>query len=149
MTDADFASVLVVAQAADVLALFGGAASAQTTLSRDSLTFGQTGRVVLPNVTASTNASFVGEGQPIPVTQFAASSLLLVRKKIATIIPFTRQTFEGSALDMETVVSDTMTAVLGFKMDLIYSALIAAARCSPLASCTHRRVARIRSNVKS
>jgi HK97 family phage prohead protease/HK97 family phage major capsid protein len=83
-----------------------------------ALTFGQAGRIVIPNRqrTPSLAGSFVGEGLAIPVRQGAFTSQTLTPKKMAVITTWTREMDEHSipaieGLLREAIQQDTSVAV--------------------------------------
>jgi HK97 family phage prohead protease len=83
-----------------------------------ALSFGASGRIIIPtrNLTPAVSGSFVGEGAPIPVRQTAFASQTLVPKKMAVIVPWTREMGEHSipaieGLLRQAVLDDTAVAL--------------------------------------
>jgi HK97 family phage major capsid protein len=83
-----------------------------------SLSFGATGRIIIPtrNRTPTIAGSFVGEGAAIPVRQGAFSSQTLTPKKMAVISTWTREMSDHSTpaiegLIREAIQQDTSVAV--------------------------------------
>ena len=73
----------------------------------------------MPSLTAAaSNADFVGEGAPFPVIQFDSSSkVILAPRKFATISVFTRETFQHTTPNVETVVRATLAQSIGLALD--------------------------------
>jgi HK97 family phage prohead protease/HK97 family phage major capsid protein len=86
-----------------------------------SLTFGQTGRIIIPtrNLTPSIGGSFVGEGLPIPVRQGAFASQTVVPKKMAVITSFTREMGEHSIAAIEGLLRQALLEDTAIAMDAV------------------------------
>jgi Phage capsid family len=83
-----------------------------------ALSFDGFGVINIPSYVPSTsNASFVGEGQPIPARQLALDAISLTPYKFASLISFTREMLVGSTPTIVKVVSDAMTANIGLDLD--------------------------------
>jgi HK97 family phage prohead protease len=83
-----------------------------------TLSFGQTGRIIIPtrSRTPSLAGSFVGEGQAIPVRQGAFTSQTVTPKKMAVISTWTREMGDHSipaieGILREAIQTDTSVAV--------------------------------------
>jgi capsid protein len=72
----------------------------------------------IPNVTAAaTGASFVKEGDSIPVRQQSISGIVMQPKKLAVICPFTREAFQHSTPSAEAVVGAVVEESIAAKLD--------------------------------
>jgi hypothetical protein len=81
-----------------------------------ALEFTDGGELRVPGRTASpmVNAAFVGEGQPVPVRKVGLNSVPLPIKKLAVIVPFTREQAQSSAIEAiarAEITADTSIAV--------------------------------------
>lgn len=61
-----------------------------------SLSFGDAGRIWVPNFAPTIGGAFVAEGEPIPVAQADVGGQFLTRKKMAVIVGFTGELERGS-----------------------------------------------------
>jgi HK97 family phage prohead protease/HK97 family phage major capsid protein len=114
-----WAAELVQTQYADLMPLLMPKAILTRLAARGlALTFGRSGRIVIPSRsrTPSLAGSFVGEGMPIPVRQGAFTSAILTPKKMAVITTWTHEMDEHSipaieGLLREAIQQDTTVAV--------------------------------------
>ena len=90
-----------------------------------TLSFGQTGRIIIPtrNRTPSLAGSFVGEGMAIPVRQGMFTSQTLTPKKMAVISTWTREMGDHSipaieGLIREAIQQDTSVAIDSVLIDV-------------------------------
>lgn len=131
---AGWAAELAQTMVYDALAALGpksaGAALLQEGLV---LTFDGAGAISAPGFVASAgNASFVAEGQPIPVRQLAGVVAQLLPYKLAAIAVLTREMAESS--NAEQLIGDALTGSAGAALDaaLFDSAAASAARAAGL-----------------
>src|SRR5262245_53673764 len=108
-----------------------GARSAGAELLQEGLvlTLDNVGSVSAPGFVADgSNASFVAEGNPIPVRQLAATAALLQAYKLAVISVLTREMIESS--NAEQVIRDALVRSAGLALDaaLFDNAAASAAR---------------------
>jgi hypothetical protein len=102
-----------------VEALMSAASSAQ--IMKQGLVFDWdgAGAISVPGFVAGPgNASFVGEGQPIPVRQLASAAALLNPHKLATIAVLTREMLESS--NAEAAVGDAIIQSCAAAMDVAF-----------------------------
>jgi hypothetical protein len=102
---------------ADTLSIMGGASAAAQMLERALiLTFNGTGTITVPGlVVDSSAASFVAEGDPIPVRQFTLTSATLSHDSIATIAVLSREMIESS--NAEALIGDALMRAAGLALD--------------------------------
>src|SRR5262245_35198722 len=116
-TTAGWAAELAVRVVRDELEALG-AASAGAELLQEGLvlTLDNVGSVSAPGFVADgSNASFVAEGNPIPVRQLAAAAALLQGYKLAVISVLTREMIESS--NAEQIISDALIRSAGLALD--------------------------------
>jgi hypothetical protein len=82
--------------------------------------FGNAAFIVVPNLTAdASNAGFVLQGAPIPVSKFSiATAPILTPKKLASISVFTRETFKHSIPDIELMVRAVVSENIALALDV-------------------------------
>jgi hypothetical protein len=104
----------------DAGAALGPASAAAAVLSRGLvLSFSGAGAISVPGFVAGAgNASFVAEGQPIPVRQLASAAALLSPYKLATIAVLTRELIESS--NAEAAVGDVLVKSAGAALDAAF-----------------------------
>jgi len=99
-----------------------GAASAAAELMRSGLLVswdGGYGTISVPAFVATANgASFVQEGQPIPVKQFGDTAVSLTPFKVASISVLTREMLESS--NAERLIGDVLIRSAGLAMDAAF-----------------------------
>jgi hypothetical protein len=104
----------------DAGAALGPASAAATVIGRGlTLSFSGAGAISVPGFVAGAgNASFVAEGQPIPVRQLASAAALLSPYKLATIAVLTRELIESS--NAEAAVGDVLVKSAGAALDAAF-----------------------------
>jgi Phage capsid family len=98
-----------------------GAASAAAEVMRQSLTLDWNGAGVIsaPGFVASASAAtFVKEGDPIPVRQLSEAPAQLLPYKLATISALTREMVDGS--NAEALISDALVRSMGLGLDSVF-----------------------------
>jgi hypothetical protein len=134
MTGVNWADTIVGATVSDFLGLLGPAsASAALFASGIQFQFDGTGVIILPTLkAAAANADFVGEGAPIPVIQFDTSAKLILKPyKFAAISVFTRETFEHSTPNIESIVRATLLQSVALALDAKSLDAVAASAIRP------------------
>jgi hypothetical protein len=109
-----------------------GPYSAGAVLLGDALTLSWdgAGAIGVPGFVASANyASFVAEGDPIPVRQFATASKDLLPHKLASIAVLTREMMESS--NAEALIGDTLIRSAGLALDAVLFGSAAASAAAP------------------
>lgn len=97
-------------------ALGGQSIGAQLLAQGLVLSWDGAGTISAPSFTASaTAASFVAEGNPIPVRQFADTPALMVPAYLATIAVLTREMIESS--NAEQLIGDALLRSMGMALD--------------------------------
>jgi hypothetical protein len=104
----------------DALATLGPASAAIKIIQRGLvLSWDGAGQIAAPGFVAGAgNASFVVEGNPIPVRQLAATAALLNPHKLAAIAVLTREMIESS--NAEAAISDALVTAAGAAMDAAF-----------------------------
>jgi hypothetical protein len=118
-TTAGWAAELCRRVVADGLTALGPASAAAQIFKR-ALTLVFTGSELIsaPGLTASAGfASFVAEGQPIPVRQLALTPGLINPHKLATIAVLTREMIESG--NAEALIEDALVQSIGIALDTI------------------------------
>jgi hypothetical protein len=88
------------------------------------------GAIGVPGFVASANyASFVAEGDPIPVRQFANASKDVLPHKLASIAVLTREMMESS--NAEALIGDTLIRSAGLALDAVLFGSAAASAAQP------------------
>jgi Phage capsid family len=105
----------------DSLGLFGSASASGKIFDRClNLKFDAATGIVVPNITASGNAAFVGEGAAMPVIQFDTSNTsLLTVKKLGSISVFTHELFDHSMPNVAAIVGQVMARDIGLATDAV------------------------------
>ena len=81
-------------------------------------TFDDANGILAPGIVADPNSvAFVGEAAPIPVKSLSFDGPMLTPRKFATIVPFTRELFERSTPNIESIVRAVLTESLGLALD--------------------------------
>jgi len=107
----------IVADAVDALGLY----SAAIEIMQNSLVLGFDGygQISVPAfVASSSSASFVAEGDPIPVRQFAATAKTINPFKVAAISVLTREMMESS--NAESLISDVLVRSAALAIDAAF-----------------------------
>lgn len=100
------------------MALGPYSAGAQLLIDSLLMSWNGAGHIGVPAfIASSNNASFVKEGDPIPVRQFSATNAFLNPYKIATIVAMTREMVESS--NIEALVKDTLIKSAGLTLDSV------------------------------
>jgi hypothetical protein len=104
----------------DAGAALAPASAAATVMGRGLvLSFSGAGAISVPGFVAGAgNASFVAEGQPIPVRQLASAAALISPYKLATIAVLTRELIESS--NAEAAVGDVLVKSAGAALDAAF-----------------------------
>ncbi len=122
LTTSGWADLLASTAFVDLLRVMGGAAAMPGAFARGiALSFDNAGKLFFPGVLSdATNASFVQEAQAIPVRSLAvAANVELAPRKMATIIPFSRQIFKHSIPAIEAMVRLALSESVGPAIDTI------------------------------
>jgi hypothetical protein len=104
----------------DALAALGPASAAAQIIQRGLvLNFTGAGVISAPGFVAGAgNASFVAEGQPIPVRQLASTAATLNPHKLAAIAVLTRELIESS--NAEAAITDALVKSAGAALDTVF-----------------------------
>jgi hypothetical protein len=104
---------------ADFISTLGPMSAGAQFLQRGlALTFDGAGAILVPGIVASAaQATFVKEGDSIPVRQFSTLGLTLSPRKFAVITTFTRDVFEHSLPNIEAIVGATLREAVGAALD--------------------------------
>jgi len=126
-----WAAELVQRVVADALeGLSPASAAAEIMADGLSVAFDGHGVISIPGFTASaSNASFVAEGDPIPVRQLAAAPGTMNPYKIAVIAVLTREMVESS--NAEALVTDAFVRSCGLALDAVFFGSGAATSAQP------------------
>ena len=109
-----------------------GPASAAAQLIREGLVLNFNGarQIMVPGLIADPNyASFVAEGQPIPVRQLNAAGPTLIPYKIGSIVVLTREMVESS--NAEALIGDALVRSAGLALDAAFFDSNAASAARP------------------
>jgi hypothetical protein len=78
------------------------------------------GSITAPSIIpSSTDAGFIGEGQPIPVRQMVSGGVTLTPTKVKTISVFNRELFEHNTPKIVKVVGASVTETVGLLFDSV------------------------------
>jgi Phage capsid family len=112
-----WAAELAQRRVVDAIAAMGPASASREIISQGLvLTFDRAGQISAPGFVASgANASFVAEGDPIPVRQLAATAVLLDNYNIASLAVLTREMIESS--NAEALIADALIRSAGVALD--------------------------------
>ena len=126
-----WAKELAVQQVADAVDALSAYSSAIDVLSGSLvLTWDSYGQVSVPGFVASaSNASFVAEGDPIPVRQLLSGVQSLTPHKVATIAALTDEMMESS--NAEALISDTLIKSAALAIDAAFFGSAAASAAAP------------------
>jgi hypothetical protein len=120
LTGTGWADSLAATATPDFLISIGPQSAGATVLRRClSFQFDGDASLKIPSITsASANATFVGEGAPIPARQLSFDTgVTLAPRKFAVIIPFSREIFSFSVPNIETTVRAVLTESVGHALD--------------------------------
>jgi Phage capsid family len=128
---AGWAAELVHKIVADTLDALGPASAAADVMKRGlTLEWNGAGIISAPGFVASAaNASFVAEGQPIPVRQYVETPAQLLPHKLASISALTREMAESS--NAEALITDVVTRSTGLALDAVFFGAAAATAAQP------------------
>jgi hypothetical protein len=117
-TTAGWAADIATFGLADFLLNMGPASAAAGLLSRAlTLSFDRYNALVLPMLLpSSSNTSFVGQKAPIPVRQLSTDVAAIELRKLATILPFSRELLASSSV-AEPLVRQIMVESIGLQLD--------------------------------
>jgi hypothetical protein len=127
------ASALMTSGVPELIASLGAVSAAAALLGRGmQLQNDRPGVFVIPSVkSAAANASFIAEGAAVPVRALTFSSLMLEVKSLKCIAVFTREIFERSIPNIETLVRSVLTESIGLTLDSILFGTAAASSSAP------------------
>lgn len=130
-TVSGWAKELAQAVVMDMIEALGTASSAVEVLSESLLlTWNGAGSLGIPGFSAAAaNASFVAEGDPIPVRALAGTGKSLVPYKIGAISVLTREMIESS--NAEAIIADTLIRSAGLALDAAFYDAAAASTARP------------------
>ena len=139
LTSAEWAGALASTAVADFVGGLGPvSAAAQLIATSMQVDLGRYAHVRVPGLVPTASLPvFVAEGKEIPVNKMLFGATSLGPTKVAVIIPFTRETVEGTAA--EAIVRTTLRECIGLSLD--------AAMFSTLADVTGERPAGLLYNV--
>ena len=124
-----WAAELIHTVVSDMLAALGPAAAGAQLLKECTLLNGN-GIIVAPGFVASAaNAAFVGDGQPIPVKQFADSAVSLMPYKLGAIAVLTEEMLNSS--NAEQLIGDTLVRSAAAALDVALFGLAAGTSVQP------------------
>lgn len=126
-----WAAELAAKRVADALEALGPSSAAAACMEGGlNLTFEGDGIISIPGFIASaSNASFVAEGDPIPVRQLAAVPGAMNPYKIAVISVLTREMTESS--NAEALIGDAFVRSAGLALDAVFFGSAAATAAQP------------------
>src|SRR5215204_5829181 len=109
--DSAWAGALSATVNVDTLMALGPASAGAELLRRGLLVnFDGAGSIRIPTIlSAATDTPFVEQGAPLPIRQFVIGGPLLVPKKLATAMAFSRETFEHSVPTIERLTRAALT----------------------------------------
>jgi hypothetical protein len=120
ITGSGWADSLAQTSVADFMISIGPQSAGSALLKRGiSLQFSNNAAIRVPSITsAASAASFVQEGNPIPVEQFSFSSgVTLAPRKFLALSVFTREIFEHSVPSIEAIVRNVLAEAVGLSLD--------------------------------
>jgi hypothetical protein len=128
---AGWAQELAVKRVADMVTALGGASTAVQIMSSGLLMdWDGYGSISVPAFVASANnASFVQEGNPIPVRQLSTTASVLLPYKVAVIAALTREMMEGS--NAERLISDVLVRSAALAIDSVFFGTAASSSAQP------------------
>jgi Phage capsid family len=113
-----------------VTALSAASAGAKVLSQGLLLTWDGAGAIAVPTFVAGAgNASFVKEGDPIPVRQLSVTDTFLTPYKLATISALTREMVESS--NAEALIEDTLVKSAGLALDAALFGTAASSAAAP------------------
>jgi hypothetical protein len=126
-----WAKELAAQRVADAVSVLSAAASSVEVMrSGLLLTWDGYGAIFVPSLaTSANNASFVQEGSPIPVRQFATSAGSLLPYKVATIAALTREMIESS--NAEVLITEALVGSSALAIDAQFFSVNAASAAAP------------------
>jgi len=132
-TDSAWAGALGATVNVDTLMALGPASAGAELLRRGLLVnFDGAGSIRIPTIlSAATDTPFVEQGAPLPIRQFVIGGPLLVPKKLATAMAFSRETFEHSVPTIERLTRAALTESVGLSLDTVLLGTGAATNASP------------------
>lgn len=119
ITTTNWASQLAQTAVADFILGLGPASAGAALLSRGlQLSFDGSGAILVPSIAAlAANATFVKEGDPIPVRQLTTAGVTLSPRKFAVIVAFTRDIFDHSVPSIEAIVRNVLSESVAQALD--------------------------------
>jgi Phage capsid family len=118
-TSSTWAGTLAATALADFISIMGPASAGAALLGRGlQLTFDRAAAIMVPGlVAAAGTAAFVVEADPIPARAFSTAGPTLTPRKLACIVPLTRELFLHSVPNVEQLVGAVLAESVGLDID--------------------------------